>query len=478
MNQTVPLPSKNNYQVVNGSTETLVFDVHTNTIIRSDSAFDTFIAGGNLEDSEQERCNQYLKELNNIGILSSKKRPIPEYESPIYKLSLEVFSGCNMRCTYCYNSIFNKSEIKPERANFEDLKKSIDYFVTQFGKKAKAFEVNIVGGGEPLLNFGLIKKLRTYCDQLSLQVNKNIVFWIFTNGTVFTHEILDFLIDSKQSLTISLDGPPEVHNKLRPLPNGKESFPIIEEWIKIIKEKAKGKGGIENFWASAVITAEHNSISEIVETYAKLGVKQAQIRPIRTSNSELEFSVLNFDKLADMYREFQEYLIKDISENGLDKLKIILNERDYFGRQIIKVMQGYHTPYRCGAGKSKLCIRANGKIYPCDIGSDKKELTFGTISNFELNIDDIFKAHVDKKQQCKVCWARYLCGGGCLVSAKDRTGKLENPDPMECRIHKIILSEVILFVYKLSSLHPEWYNRIKKYISNHEYVLNRQVYNI
>lgn len=468
------LPSKNNFHILEHDNGSILFDVPTNTILTVDSEFKSFLHGNNsCEDSLNS-----LKQLNLLGLLAPQYTPgLKPYKADIYKLSLEVFSGCNMRCLYCYAHISNKVEQKPLKASWENIKKSLDFFVKEFGKEAKAFEVNIVGGGEPLLNFEIIKKIKTYCEELEQKVSKKIVFWIFTNGTVFTKDIIDYLIKKRQGLTISLDGPAEIQDYLRPLPNQKGSFETIEKWINTIKTLSKEKSGIQNLWASAVITSKHTSLVDVLKKFKELGIKKAQVRPIRTKDPNLTFDHEQIQNLNNLYLELTKFLIKEALELNFEHLNIILNDRDYFGRQIIRLVNYQGGTFRCGAAKSKLSIRADGNIYPCDIGSDIGDLKVGDINSFKINNDSYFDLHVDKKPVCKDCWARYLCGGGCYVAAQDRNGQMKFPDPMECEIVKIMIESAILFIFEINQNNPQILNRIRKYCALQHKIINK-VYNI
>jgi uncharacterized protein len=473
------IPRKKNFHIFYYKKEPLLFDTSSNTILRINPSFSNFLLGISDQDShEHEKNKTLLNQLQNTGICNPAFNKEEEgYIAPIYKLSLEVFSGCNMRCLYCYAHIWQKKEEKPIKASFEQIKKSIDFFIFEFGKYAKAYEVNIVGGGEPLINFNLIKEIRNYCDELEKVTNKKIVFWVFTNGTVFTKEIINYFIQKRQSLTISLDGPAEIQNYLRPLGSGLGSYKIIEKWIKFIKETARGKSGIENFWVSTVITTRHNNLIELLLLFKKLGIKKAQIRPIRTKNEDLVFGIVDLRRLKHLYNELVNYLVEDVKDLHFELLNIILNDRDYLGRQIIRILLRQHVTYRCGASKSKLSIRANGNIYPCDIGSDIDKLKLGNITNYNLDNKYYFQLHTDKKPICMDCWCRYLCGGGCYIAAYERTGDINSPDFIECEFTKIVIESAISFIYEITRINPSALDKIRKYVLLQEKILDN-VYGI
>jgi len=474
---TYSLPMSGNIHIIDRGTSCIVLDVNNNIIFRTDSGFGAYLKGSKPEDS---RCGNLfgsrLEALYQNGVFKDNANDSSTaYYNPVYKLSIEAFHGCNLDCAYCYGKAGGIYQNTGMHADFESLKQTMDYFVYDFGSEAKSYEINIVGAGEPLLNFSLVKKLKEHCKKLQEQAGKPVIFWVFTNGTVFNDDIIDFFMNEKQGLTISLDGPPEIHDALRPFCNGQGTHATIAQWIRKILERSKGRGGLENLWVSTVVTAKHTSIKDIVMHLRELGVRNAQIRPIKTLNPGLTLSQERMESLKFQYEELNGYLIGQAVNGDMEELKIILNDRDFWGRHVIRALGGYKIHYRCGAAKSKLCVLANGDIYPCDISADIYELRLGNVKD---GIDRektraFYTQEVSRKAACQDCWCRYYCGGGCYVSAYVHNGDIGSPDKVKCELVKKLVELAIVFVHELQIRSPDNFARVCRYIEVQEKVMKR-----
>lgn len=471
------LPSSKDLHVFEVIGNTFALDVPTGTALKIDQAFGAFLRGMDVPDrSSVPVFERRLRALRHRGIFQRQTGdPHQAYQNPVYKLSLEVYHGCNMRCAYCYANAADRVKNDGRRAPFEIVQQAIDYFVEDFGKDAQTYEVNIVGGGEPLLNFDLVKKIKGYCKEVEKRAGKRIVFWIFTNGTVFTDEIVDYLVAERQGITISLDGPPGVHDALRPFPNGSGSHRVIAAWIKRIQEKSKGLGGVENLWVSTVVTAHHRSMSDVLIHLKELGVRSAQIRPIKTLNPGLSITEEDVERLKAQYDEMVDMLIEDAVFREGQLLHIVLNERDFWGRHVIRVLHRHRIHYRCGAAKSKLCVLANGDIYPCDISSGIPDLRLGSLKEGipAENRYAYYAQEVSQKASCRDCWCRYFGGGGCYVAAFVRAGRIDSPDRAKCALIKRLVELAIRFVSEVGERDPAALQRVENYVDVQRKVLNR-----
>lgn len=477
MEATALLPEAKDIHVIKAGAKSLVLDVMGNKVFRVDPNFGEFLQGSKLGDGDPENVlHNRLAMLRQHGIFEAKEVEISDiYHSPVYKLSIEAFHGCNLGCLYCYgkaSGVYHNNRLKPD---YETLKRIIDFFIRDFGRTARSYEINIVGAGEPLLNFDLVKRLRAYCRAIEEQIGKTVVFWVFTNGTVFTEEIVDYFIQEKQGLTISLDGPAAIHDRLRPFPNGTGSHSLIAGWIQQILERSKGKGGLEHLWVSTVITAQHPSLKEIIYHFQELGIRNAQIRPIKTLDPGLTLLEDDIERLITLYEEMVADLLEKAAYGEIEALKIILNDRDFWGRHVIRAFQGQKINYRCGAAKSKLCILANGDIYPCDISCDIHQLKLGDVTNgiAEPKRDPFYAQAVSGKSGCKDCWCRFYCGGGCYVAAMVHNGDISEPDRNKCRLVKRLVELALWFISELQTRSQENYGKVKRYIEIQQKVMDR-----
>ncbi len=417
---------------------------------------------------EKEEVVKVLEEFDTIQhrqiLISYGNFKQLKYRTRTYKLSLDVSGQCNLDCIYCYSKEGNQSIRNNEKMDWDMAKKAIDFFFTKFASQATDFEVNIVGSGEPLFNFKLIKKIREYLKVWENKLYTKIVFWVFTNGTVFTDEILNWFSENKQGISISIDGAKEIHDKLRVFPNKKGTYDKIVEEIEKLKKFSKGKGGLENFWVSVVLTRKHEDLISIFEELLNLKVKNVQIRPVRTRNTDLAISIQDVDRVLSMYEKFVKFLTNETLEGNLEYLNLILNERDFLGRFILRLLLRQGINFRCGAAKSKICVLANGDIYPCDISCGTKELKIGNIHDIqpiENSItDEYFKLGVTTKSYCNSCWAKFLCGGGCYFSAFLKNNQIDSPDEALCKLIKGLIELGIVFLSQINRINPELSSRL------------------
>ncbi len=462
-------------------------DANTLFSFKIDEMFADLLAVPNgmaVEDVKTRMYAKYGKEevdelVRDFGLLQQRglfktyaEVPGLDYNSHIYKLSLDVNHTCNLGCLYCYSKVTDTAP-GVGKMNEETAKRAIDFLLTDFGKDAKAYEVNIVGAGEPLLNFELIKTLREYCQQWEKELNKRIIFWVFTNGTVFTEEMIRYFVEQKQRLTISIDGPKELHDALRPFSNGRGSYDIIRHWIKRIKTTAKGKGGLENLWASAIISSKHNQLKEVLEEFISLGIVNAQIRPIRTVNKDLALSRDNISEIKAAYDKLVGFLLEKTLSGDLSYIKVILTQRDFLGRHILRLMFRQGVRYRCDAAKSMICVLANGDIYPCDISCGTLGMKLGSLDegiNEEIR-QRYLNLEVSQKKICRDCWARYLCGGGCYYSAFITNGDIDQPDPAICELVKHLSELSVVFLNEIQERDEKIANKLYRYAEAREKVL-------
>ena len=421
-----------------------------------------------FNSDEVEKSITDLKKIQQRGVfISYKELPDVPYIYKTYKLSLDVCHTCNLNCRYCYSKVIDNIKYDKYKMTEKVAKKSIDFLMNDFGSKADNYEVNIVGGGEPLFNFDLIKWCRQYCLDLEQKIGKRIVFWIFTNGTTFTTDIIKCLADNKQSLTISIDGPKEIHDFLRPYPNGKGTYDVIKKYIEKIKKDSMGRGGVENLWASTVITSKHRGLKDILIEFVNLGIKNAQIRPVRSTEESLCLNDECIDDIKREYIELVEFLINKTIEGDLRYLKVILSERDFLGRYILRLMFRKRIVYRCDAAKSQICVLANGDIYPCDISCGTPKLKIGNINNTPPINPELQKPYFDQavtvKDTCKNCWAKLLCGGGCYYSAYLKNQTIYKPDHVICELIRFVIELSIVFINEIKFKNSDIAKKIYRY---------------
>jgi len=339
--------------------------------------------------------NNFNKETDT----NNNKNKIDPDAIPIKSISLNVAQICNMRCIYCYGSDgeYGEKGLVKEATAFQ----AIDWLIK---KSLDAKDISIIFfGGEPLLNFRLIKKVVNYAKRKAKNVNKTVHFSITTNGTLFNDRINKFLNKNKFSVTISFDGDAKIQNKNRPLKNGIDSYeytkPLIENFLKSRKGNATGR---------ATITRYFEDLSTIRKTLVEIGFKRYSLTPVSGSvDSDYYLCPDNERKiLIDLQTQADE--ITDLIKNRESiKSKLLLS--------YLKILRTREKKqYSCGAGKGLGAISINGDVYPCHrfVGIDSFKM--GNVNgNNLLNREKFLLDNVFDRKQCNTCWARYFCGGGC-----------------------------------------------------------------
>lgn len=363
------------------------------------------------------------------------------------QLALFLTTSCNADCIYCYA----KSELKPIRMSFETAKKGITFVA----KKNEPLDLLFFGGGEPTLEFELMKKSKNYAERLC----KKISLHIQSNG-VFSEQVLDWLIENKANVTISCDGPPEIQDMQRPLKGGNKSSSIVEKTIKGFVEKYDAK----KIGIRATITKYSvNRLMEIIEYFDRLGVKKIALDP--------------FIKSAESQRNnLQEVKPKSFSENFLKALE--------FSEQIgVRLSSSFlslnRRPYICGFSLPQFCLTPDGFVTSCleTISSNigPQEFIYGRLTGnkFEFDhekIETMKRRRVENMEKCRDCFLKHTCAGGCASEFLKKTGDIFTPPQEKCDFLKKNLKEYVSFKVKkeLDNCYPALKNENnKKYLSMH-----------
>jgi uncharacterized protein len=361
--------------------------------------------------------------LMESNLINTKKHNQTLYHSknenfPIASITLNIVQECNMKCIYCYggNGEYGNKGYMSEKV----AKHSVDWLLeNSFETK----DLSIVFfGGEPLLNFPLIKKVVAYALVRTQSEGKRIHFSITTNGSLLNSWINHFLNEYNFNVTISFDGTEALQNKNRPLSNGKNSYstirPRVEKFLKSRNGRATGR---------TTLTTGFGRIEDIRKKLASLGFRKIEYIPVSFRN-DAEFKLNPKD---------HESLLKDL-ENQADTMIDSLKDRNplletKLVNMVKALMVGNTHNYFCGAGRSLVGISSSGEIYPCHRFVGDSRLRFGSIKDHDLVGREQFIRGIQKKShECRICWARNLCGGGCYHDNLISMGSLSRPLKVKC----------------------------------------------
>lgn len=347
-------------------------------------------------------------------------------DSVVKALCLHIAHDCNLACKYCFAG---KGEYHGEKAlmSFEVGKAALDFLIKNSGTR-KNLEVDFFGG-EPLLNFEVVKKLVAYGREQEKKYGKNFRFTLTTNGILLDDEVMEFANREMSNVVLSLDGRKEVHDRLRTTRNGKGSYDIILPKFK----KMADLRGQKNYYIRGTYTHYNTDFSKDILHMADLGFKEISIEPVVASPSE-PYALTEEDvpKLCEQYEILAaEMLKRQKNGNGFTFFHYMIDLEK--GPCIIKRLSG------CGVGTEYLAVTPTGDLYPCHqfVGNEKFLIgnVFDGITNTELR-DNFKLCNVYAKKDCANCFAHLYCGGGCAANSYHASGDINGTYKIGCDLHR------------------------------------------
>ncbi len=379
---------------------------------------------------EVEAAISEIKELEREGLLFSEdiSQGIPAYnpENIIKAMCLHVAHDCNLRCKYCFASQ-GDFQGKRELMDLETGKKALDFILQNSGNR-RNLEVDFFGG-EPLMNFELVKELVKYGREEEKKYNKRFRFTITTNGVLLNDEIKDFINENMDNVVLSLDGRREINDHMRPTVASTGSYDVIVPKFKELISKR----GDKDYYIRGTFTNNNLDFSEDLKEFYNEGFEKTSIEPVVTDEKE-EYAIReeHLEKILDEYEKMSRDYIEIRKENP----------NFLFFHFMIDLSQGPCIVKRtvgCGAGSEYVAITPKGEIYPCHQFVGEKEFLLGNLNDGIVNTDlrDSFKcSNVFTKEDCRTCWARYYCSGGCHANAHYSNKDIHKPYKIGCEMEK------------------------------------------
>lgn len=379
---------------------------------------------------------QELKEvLGEIGELVAQGALMAEHDytglqnqfgGVVKAMCLHAAHDCNLRCKYCFAST---GDFHGPRGLLpvETGKRALDWLVRHSGNR-KQLEVDFFGG-EPLMNFPVIKELVAYGRSIEKEKNKHFKFTTTTNCVAMTEEIMDFLNKEMDNVVISMDGRPEVHDRMRPTVNGKGSYELIAEKAK----KFAAKRGQQQYYVRGTFTGYNKDFGNDVLFLADEGFEQISVEPVVTDPAcEYALKEEDLPQLLDEYdRLAQIYLDRRANGKWFNFFHFMIDLAG--GPCLRKRLTG------CGAGNEYVAVTPDGDIYPCHQFVGREGFRMGSVldGTFDREIQKKFAANnVLSKEKCRDCWARFFCSGGCAANAHAFHGDISQPYDLECQMER------------------------------------------
>ena len=370
-------------------------------------------------------------------IPESKNINIQEDLKKITNIHLNVAQVCNLVCGYCYG-IDGEYGLKG-KMNEGNALKAIDFLINKSGSE-KSLKV-VFFGGEPLLNFPMIKTVVDYCESKNIKSFKRFKYAIVTNGTKFNPEINKFLNIHNFDVTVSFDGDKETQDINRPFRGGKGSYESILPKIKEFLESRDG-----NATARATITNHSKDLLFYRENLKKIGFKNSFAEAVTLS----DFSKENYN-IEDLNKDQQNQLLEN-DKNELNEFSRVIKVRGdisgFLGSKYViylkQLLYKKKNNQYCGVSRSMRGIAVNGDIYPCHRFVGDNNFKMGNInSNNDEDISQSFNIDfINEHPQCKGCFAKYYCGGGgCIHNNYVKNGSIKELDQEHCiKMHHKIKS--------------------------------------
>ncbi|MBQ4521512.1 MAG: thioether cross-link-forming SCIFF peptide maturase [Lachnospiraceae bacterium] len=384
------------------------------------------------KEEDIKEAYEEIEELKEEGLLFAEdeyKEYVIDFkkrQTVVKALCLHIAHDCNLACKYCFAG---KGEYNGDKSlmSLEVGKKAIDFLIQNSGNR-RNLEVDFFGG-EPLMNFEVVKGIVAYGRSLEEKYNKNFRFTLTTNGMLLNDEVMEFANKEMSNVVLSVDGRKEVNDRMRPTPNGKGSYDIfMPKFIKLANLRNQ-----TNYYVRGTCTHYNLDFSKDVLHLADLGFKQISVEPV-VSLSEEPYAI----KEEDLPILFEEY---DILAKELIKRKKEGNGFNFF-HFMIDLEQGPCVAKRlsgCGSGVEYLSVTPWGDLYPCHQFVGEEDYLIGNLDDGITNtaLRDEFKlCNVYAKEKCKNCFARFYCSGGCAANSYKFHGSILDAYDIGCELQK------------------------------------------
>ena len=386
-----------------------------------------------VTEKDVENCYTQLLEMQKNGQLftSDSFEPMAgtlkaRTSGVVKALCLHIAHTCNLNCSYCFAS---QGKYHGERAlmSYEVGKRALDFLVENSGTR-RNLEVDFFGG-EPLMNFDVVKQLVAYARNIEKEKNKNFRFTLTTNGVLVDDDVIEFSNKEMSNVVLSLDGRKEVHDRYRVDYAGNGSW---EKIVPKFQKFVKARGG-KNYYMRGTFTHANPDFLEDIKTMLNLGFSELSMEPVVAASDD-PAALTEADKPVVM-KQYE------------DLAKLML-ERDKEGKPftfyhyMIDLKGGpciYKRISGCGSGTEYMAVTPWGDLYPCHqfVGDEKFKLgdIWSGVNNKKIQ-DEFASCNVYAREECRDCWARLYCSGGCAANAYHATGSVKGVYKYGCDLFK------------------------------------------
>ena len=383
--------------------------------------------------SDIEECYAQVAQLAEAGKLFASDTFEPmagklkEKTSGVVKaLCLHIAHTCNLNCSYCFAS---QGKYHGERAvmSFEVGKRALDFLIENSGKR-RNLEVDFFGG-EPLLNFEVVKELVKYARSVEAKYNKNFRFTLTTNGVLIDDDVIEFANKEMSNVVLSLDGRREIHDRFRVDYAGNGSFDkIVPKFQRLVA----ARGG-KDYYMRGTFTHANPDFLEDIKVMLDLGFNELSMEPVVCAPGDpAELTDSDMEIVKGQYEELAKLMLERHKEG-----------RPFtFYHYMIDLTGGpciYKRISGCGSGTEYMAVTPWGDLYPCHqfVGEEKYKLgdIWAGVTNSAAQCE-FAECNVYSRKECRDCWARLYCSGGCAANAYHATGSVKGIYEKGCELFK------------------------------------------
>ena len=385
-----------------------------------------------VTEADLRECLDDIRSLKDAGKLFSQDMyaglafDFKKRSNEVKALCLHVAHTCNLNCSYCFAS---QGKYHGERAlmSFEVGKRALDFLVENSGHRTN-LEVDFFGG-EPLMNWQVVKDLVAYARSIEEEKHKKFRFTLTTNGVLVDDDVIDFANREMNNVVMSIDGRPEVHDRFRVDLAGRGSYgKIVPKFLEFAKKR-----GERDYYVRGTYTHYNTDFTEDIFHLADLGFTKLSMEPVVCAPGDP--CALTEEDLPVLFEQY-EILAKEM-------LKREKEGRPFtFYHYMIDLTHGpciYKRISGCGSGTEYLAVTPWGDLYPCHQFVGDERYLMGNIWDGVTNTalrDDFKLCNVYARRECDDCWARLYCSGGCAANAYHASGSIRGVYPYGCELFK------------------------------------------
>ena len=375
-------------------------------------------------EEDRAAARNDFEELRREGLLFAEEKKIyPPKSNEVKALCLHICHDCNLRCKYCFADE-GAYKSKREFMSLETAKKAIDFLIEHSGNR-KVLETDFFGG-EPLMNFDVVKQTVLYAKAEAAKRGKKFLFTLTTNGVLLKDDVAAFLNEEMENVVLSLDGRPDVHDAVRKTANGKGSYEYV---IENIKNFVRVRGD-KSYYVRGTFTAKNKDFDRDVLFLADQGFDSVSMEPVVTDIRDLAITNEILPEIAEGYdRLCDEYLKRYAAGKGFNFFHFNVDLEG--GPCLSKRVSA------CGAGNEYFSVTPSGELYPCHQFVGDREFCMGNV--FDGKIDESIRNRFKNsclftREKCDDCFAKYICSGGCSANNYHYNGDIDKPYELTCEM--------------------------------------------